>query len=210
MLGRFYATGEELKVDLKLKGVTIRSADGVTGACAIKQGTKAEYLAYVEFVDVETWADLKHSYDALFIFTSWANCRDGYSGTPPASQTHSMIKSVPAAYGQVNQLNLNQMYKCQMFRSNDPNGCLHIEYGSVFSVVDSDFEQLDCRAINARGILNLALTNNWYGVYSFASNNHTSKQSRTKCARLSRRTNKWRQCTLRYNQRNFCANWRQQ
>lgn len=160
--GAFYTAGTSLKADIKLKGVTIRAADGVTGACAVKQGTKAEYLAYVEFLDVETWADLKHSYDALFIFTSWAKCRDGYSGTPPAAQTHSMLKSVPAAYGQVNQLNLNQMYKCQMFRSNDPNGCLHIEYGSVFSVVDSDFEQLDCRAINARGILNLALTNNWY------------------------------------------------
>ena len=69
--GAFYSAGTSLNADIKIRGMTIRAADGVTGARAIYQSSKQQYIAYADFTDLETWVDLRHSYDALFIFTSW-------------------------------------------------------------------------------------------------------------------------------------------
>lgn len=150
-----------------ISNLTIKAAPGVTGARAYLQDDKSIYLAYAKFSGIETWRELEIAYDGFFIFTSWEKCRDGYSGSAVSGQTHQFIKSVPAAYGQTRQTNLNQVLKSQAFRSDATNGAVDIQYGVNWTFRDTDFETLSTRAAYLRGVFNVRFESCWFeGVAS--------------------------------------------
>ena len=158
--GAFTSTSG-IKNNIIISNLIIGANTGITGARAYKQIDKTTFTAYCEFNNIQTYADLQISYDGYFIFTSWVNCKDGFSGSPVGGQTHQGINSMPAAYGQQNQTNLNQIHKCQFFNATNPNGAVEIAYGSNWAFYDTDFEG-NLRAITALGIYGLSFDNCWF------------------------------------------------
>jgi hypothetical protein len=145
-----------------VQNLSIRAGSGVTGARAFKQTSKTNYMAYCKFENIETWADLQISYDVWPIFHTWDRCRDGYYGTPPGGQTHQGINAIPDAYGQTNQCNLNQILRCQFFRSSNPNGAIEIHYGVQWKIVETDFELNNCSAAKFLGVYNISFDGCWF------------------------------------------------
>lgn len=159
--GAFTSTSG-IKNNIVLSDLIIGANTGVTGARAYKQIDKTTYTAFCEFNNIQTYVNLEISYDGYFIFTSWVNCKDGYSGSAVSGQTHQGVNSVPAEYGQGNQTNLNQFHKCQFFNASNPNGAVEIAYGFNWSFYDTDFEGNSCRAVKALGIYGLSFENCWF------------------------------------------------
>ncbi len=155
--------------DVRISDLTIRPNTGVTGAKAYRQNDKSVYLAYASFNNVETDQGLSIAYDGFFIFCNWNDCRDGYIGTTPALQDHYFISSIPATFGQANQTNLNQLARCNLFRSTSgAPAAIDIAYGSNWYFEACDFESLACQAIRARGIFDGKLHNCWFEVVAAA------------------------------------------
>jgi polygalacturonase len=148
--------------NIRIASMTIKANTGVTGARAYKQVDKSNYTAYCEFIDLNTWGNLAVTYDGYFIFTTWNNCIDGFNGTPPGAQTHQVINSNPAAYGQAKQTNLNQIINCEFFNGTDPTGFINISYGLNWLIQATDFEVGTAPAIIAKGIYGISITNCWF------------------------------------------------
>ena len=160
--GAFTHSANAFLNNIRIANLTIRASAGVTGARAYKQNDKSQYSAYVVFDGLETWQDLQIAFDGFFIFTRWENCRDGFFGTAPGGQTHHVIDSNPATYGQLNQTNLNQITNCQFFRSTYANGCIDISYGDRWDIRGTNFEMLSTLSIRARGIFGIHITGCWF------------------------------------------------
>ena len=159
--GAFLSASNDV-YNIRIASMTIKANTGITGARAYKQVDKSNYTAYCEFIDLNTWADLAIAYDGFFIFTTWTNCIDGYSGSAPGAQTHQAINSNPAAYGQGNQTNLNQVINCEFFSGTDPTGFVSISYGANWLFQSTDFESGTTSAIQAAGIFGITITNCWF------------------------------------------------
>ena len=147
-----------------LANFTAKTATGsVTGARFWKQNNKSIYTAYPLFENIETYKEFEVSYDGYFIFAEWEKCRDGFSGSSVGGQTHQAISSIPAAFGQGRQTNLNRVVGCEFFRSDHSEAAIDIAYGVNWQFVNNDWEQCDTRAIRARGIYGLNIeANNWF------------------------------------------------
>lgn len=145
-----------------ISSMTWTAKSGVTNAYGYKQSDLSTYSAYVEFRSIETRQDLEYSYYGFFIFTRWDDCRDGYEGNAVVGQYHQGISSNPAAYGQTNQTNLNQIHKCQFFGASDPTGAIDVSYGVNWAVYDTDFEGNTTFAFRARGIFGISFDNCWF------------------------------------------------
>lgn len=155
-------TSGDVLYDVQISDVQILPATGVTGAKGFFQSDKGAYTAHPIFYNVETWAGLEISYDGFFIFAVWNNCRDGFYGPIPGGQTHQGLRSVPAAYGQTFQTNLNKVFCCQFFRSSASDAAVRIDYGFSWTFDGCDFEDNSTRAFFARGVFGIKFTNCWF------------------------------------------------
>lgn len=158
----FLHAAETNLYDIRISRLAIKAKAGVTGARGYKHASKAVYTAYACFMDIETYQDLEVSYDGFFIFHDWYRCRDGYLGSAVGGQTHQAINSIPDAYGQALQSNLNQVRKCQFFRSTNADGAVNVAYGARWEFSDSDFETLTTQAVNALGVFGLSFNGCWF------------------------------------------------
>lgn len=133
---------------------------GITNARFIKQTDLTNYLAYANFENIETRAEFIYSYEVFCIFTSWDKCRDGYVGTPGA--THVWIKCIPGSFSQVNQCNMCQVSRSQVFSCTGTMGAISLEWGNNWSFRDVDFEANSTYAIKVLGIRNITLDTCWF------------------------------------------------
>jgi hypothetical protein len=147
---------------IKIDNLTIKAGTGVTNAKGYNQTDLSAYSAWVEFNNIYTWCDLAISYCGFFIFTRWDSCQDGEAGTVPGGQYHQGIKSVPAATGQGNTTNNNQVTKCNFNNANDPNGAVEIEWGNLWAFRDCDFEVITTTALNIKGIFGVIIDGCWF------------------------------------------------
>jgi len=149
--------------NLTIENLTITAKAGITGAIGILQTDRSNYTAYSRFRNIETYLNLKIAYKGFYIFQVWDSCRDGYLGYSIPGQTHQAISSIPNAYGQSNQTNLNQVEHCQFFRSDAPGGAVEIHYGIGWTFYATDFEALNTHAVKAVGILgNIKFDSCWF------------------------------------------------
>jgi hypothetical protein len=147
---------------ISLSNMTWKAGTGVTNTKGFNQTNLADYVAWAEFFNIYSWANLSIGYSGFFIFTRWDNCHDGEAGSPPAGQYHQAIKSVPAATGQGNTTNVNQVIKCNFNNADDPNGAVYIEWGNQWVFRDCDFEVLTTQAVNALGIYGMEFDSCWF------------------------------------------------
>jgi hypothetical protein len=157
--GAFTAAGS---ARIRIEDMSITAASGVLNARAYKQTNKSEYTAYASFKNINTYLDLEIAYDGFFIFTKWENCLDGQFGNVLGGQTHHFIDCNPAAYGQVNQANINQVIGCQLFRSSNPNGAIDVSYGALWTIRYTDFEGFSAKAIRFRGVFGVSISDCWF------------------------------------------------
>lgn len=162
--GAFTHPGGADLLGVRLTSMTIRAADGVTGARAWKQADCSKYTAFAYF-ELETWADLEVSFEGFFIYTRWTG-RDGFHGTPPnvgspaAPQKHTAITSIPAVWGQDRLTNLNRCERFFMFRSSN-NAAVDIAYGVNWTFSKCGWENMTAPAIRARGIFGGEVRDSW-------------------------------------------------
>jgi hypothetical protein len=149
-----------------VENLSIRAGGSVTGARGFKQTDRSQYMAYCKFYNIDTWSDLQISYEIWPIFHTWEKCRDGFNGTAPGGQTHQGINAVPTAYGQLAQCNINQILRCQFFRSTNSDGALKIHYGIDWKIVETDFENNTAPAATFVGVYNVAIDGCWFELNS--------------------------------------------
>jgi len=141
-------------------------AETVTGGFVFKQTDRSNYTAYVVFENIEVWKSFLTAFYGFFIYTEWRNIRSGYLGNYSGGQTHKFIDSNPAAYGQGNQTNFNQVVRCQLFGANHANGAIDISYGANWLIDATDFEQCPTRALTVKGVQLVNITNSWIEICS--------------------------------------------
>lgn len=156
--GAFYANA--LNFDIRLSDLNITAKGGITNAKAWKQLDGSFYTAYPIFENIETRVDLEVSYQGFFIFARWLNCRDGYEGNAVGGQTHQAITSIPDAYGQGEQTNINQIIGCQFFRSSAT--AIDMQYGNSLLIQGCDFESLTATAASFTGLSLVKFQNCWF------------------------------------------------
>lgn len=157
--GAFYA--ETAVARVTLRDFAIKAASGVTGARGFNHIDHSDYASFCRFINIETYLELEYAYYGFFIFQVWQDCRDGYNGSSVGGQTHTAIYSNPASYGQAKQTNLNQVLRCQFFRSDSVNGAVDISYGAAWTFGYCDFEALETRPIKAAGIYSMHIHDCW-------------------------------------------------
>lgn len=150
------------KGHIRLSNMTWKAGTGVTNTKGFNQVDNADYTSWAEFSNIYSWANLTIGYSGFFIFSRWDNCQDGEAGTIPGGQYHQAIKSVPAATGQGNTTNINQVIKCNFNNADDPNGAVYIEWGNMWVFRDTDFEVLSTQAVNALGIYGMEFDGCWF------------------------------------------------
>ena len=157
--GAFYVETSVARVTLR--DFSIKAASGVTGARGFNHIDHSDYASFCRFINIETYLELEYAYYGFFIFQVWEDCRDGYNGSSVGGQTHTAIYSNPASYGQAKQTNLNQVLRCQFFRSDSVNGAVDISYGAAWTFGYCDFEALETRPIKAAGIYSMHIHDCW-------------------------------------------------
>lgn len=159
-----FRTQDEFCFFTTIKNFRIKAATGITNARAVLQTDKTGYMAYALFENVETYKDLLISYDVYVLGSKWRDCTDGYSGTPPGGQQHQMISCVPAAFGQQNPTNLNQVVGTRVFgATSGVSAAIDVAYGGTWSFTEGcHFENMDAPAIRARGIFNGTIDDAWF------------------------------------------------
>ncbi|HEX8421184.1 MAG TPA: glycosyl hydrolase family 28-related protein [Sphingomonas sp.] len=158
----FYNTfTADITVHCTFENLACRAADGVTGALFYAQSTQTLYSAYFTFRNIETYKNLKISYSGLWIFALWDRCRDGYLGGSSDSQ-HLGIVALAGSYGQTYQQNVNRIKDSMFFHSFGGDAAIVATYGVLWSIENTDFEGLQCRAFSAYNIFMVRFSNCWF------------------------------------------------
>lgn len=148
--------------DVQISDLFCEAASGITGAKFYRQDDHSTYLAYSTFERIETSKNLLCAYDGFFIFGRIFGCRDGYVGSAPGTQEHQAILCQPAAFGQGNQCNLNEVVSTKFFGGTSGIAAsVDIAYGAQWSFTNCDWEQGLCPPLRARGILNGSMYRCW-------------------------------------------------
>jgi len=175
---------------VNLKGFSAKTSAQQLGCAFYRQTSKANYTAYSQFNDIEIWLDFETGYDIFAIFCQWNGGRIGFSGNIPEGQTHQAVNSIPPAFGQFKQTNLNTMRDVFMFNATHPDGCVSIQYGAAWTFTGCDFESMDTRAIHALGIYGITINGEtWFeGINAneviFASTNPAPNIQGTRTVRV--------------------------
>lgn len=160
--GAFHHSANTNIEGVRIANMKIVANAGVLTARGFRQSDRTFYTAYAVFEGIESDHSLEVSYEGFFIFTQWRRCRDGYNGNAPGGQQHQFITSIPAAFGQAQQSNLNFVSDCQAFRGTaGAVASIDIAYGENWSFDRYDNEASACPALRVRGIYGGSLRHCW-------------------------------------------------
>lgn len=160
--------GTQYLAESRFERFRMTAASGVTNAYGFKQINTDGYTSYCVFKDIESYLQLEISYKGFYIFCTWENCLDGQRGSAVGGQNHQAINCQPAAFGQGNQTNINQLVRSQFFGSTDTEAGIDIAYGANWAFEQCDFEGQTTRAVRARGIYNIRFESCWFENHTAA------------------------------------------
>jgi len=156
----FRHTASTERYNVSFRDLSCKSSNNANTTYFYRQDDKSHYTAYATFENIETWGSLTVAYDGFFIFADWINCRTGYFGTVGAQ--HTFIQSLPVSYGQANATNICSIERCKIFNCVGGNAAVDLAYGVLWSVENTDFENLAVRAVRARAVQGLSFDYCWF------------------------------------------------